>query len=348
MTMCTFHDIDRRLSFFGLNGSITTITTISGLPQLSYVPSRLLPRTTDVLDCLDFFRDAVNDNSISMDQAHDSLYTAIMAHYHRIHTTYSSTERFERDDWLGDTSRCVEACALASFSLTSGMIPDMNAMNDDKWKLMNAIGKDHHRFAESQLSDFDPAGFKSIGKSLCQGINDWDIDVIPSTIPFHEALLDSIARCGGYAGRTTAYLRVLSGLNDYEQRRLHAYEHMVNTAIPVFDPDALGILLKAWSNVDAGDISMDDVRKTIGLAEHQHGNISDAVVHVLNGGWYTPETLFILMRWASISMSYEKGSYVFPWWEEMNLHDISPRRLYESIDLPDDFVIENIRVNGWF
>lgn len=344
MTMCTFDDIDRRLSFFGLDGSITTV---SGSTQLSYVASRLLPRTTDVLDCLDFFRDAVNDGGMSMDQAHDSLYTAIMAHYHRIHTTYSSTEGFERDDWLGDASRCVEACALASFGLTSGMIPDMNAMNDDKWKLMNTIGKDHHRFIENQLADYDTFSLKNIGRMLCQGINDWDTDVIPSTIPFREALLYGIVRhCD--AGRTTAYLRVLSGLNDHEQRRLHAYEHMVNTAIPVFDPDALGILLKAWSNVDTGDIGMDDARKTIGLAGHQHGNVSDAVVHVLNGGLSTPETLFILMRWASVSMSYEKGSYVFTWWEEMNLHDISPRRLYESIDLPDDFVIENIRVNGWF
>lgn len=344
MTMCTFKDIDRRLSFFGLDGSLTTV---SGSTQLSYVASRLLPRTTEVLDCLDFFRDAVNDNSMSMDQANDSLYTAIMAHYYRIHTTYSSTERFERDDWLGDTSRCVEACALASFGLTSGMIPDMNAMNDDKWKLMNTIGKDHHQFAENRILDYDTLSLKNIGRMLCQGINDWDTDAIPSTIPFREALLYSIVRhCD--AERTTAYLRVLSSLHDHEQRRLHAYEHMVNTAIPVFNPDAMDILLKAWANVDTGDISMDDVRKTIRLMEHQHKNVSDAIIHILNGGLYTPETLFILMKWASVSMSYEGMSYEFTSRAEISLHDISPRRLYESIDLPDDFVIENIRVNGWF
>lgn len=345
MTMCTFHDIDQRLSFFGLDGSITTV---SGSTQLSYVASRLLPRTTDVLDCLDFFRDAVNDSDITVDQAHDSLYTAIMAHYHRIHTTYSSTKRFERDDWLGDISRCVEACALASFGLTSGMIPDMNAMNDGKWKLMNTMGKDHHKFIENHIFDYNTSGLKSTGKILCQGINDWDTDAIPSTIPFREALLYSIVRhCD--AGRTTAYLRVLSGLHDHEQRCLHAYEHMVNMAIPVFDPDALGILLKAWANVDTGDISMDDVRKTIRLMEHQHGNVSDAIIHVLNGGLSTPEALFIVMKWASVSTSYENGlSYEFTSRAEISLHDISPRRLYESIDLPDDFVIENIRVNGWF
>lgn len=346
MTMCTFHDIDQRLSFFGLDGSITTM---SGSTQLSYVASRLLPRTTDVLDCLDFFRDAVNDSDITVDQAHDSLYTAIMAHYHRIHATYSSTGRFERDDWLGDISRCIEACALASFGLTSGMIPDMNAMNDDKWKLMNTIGKEHHdKSIENHIFDYNTKGLNSMGRILCQGINDWDTDAIPSTIPFHEALLDSIVYHDD-AERTTAYLRVLSSLNDHEQRCLHAYEHMVNAAIPVFNPDTIGILLKAWSNVDAGDIGIDDVRKTIRLAEHQHKNISDAIIHVLNGGLPTPEALFIVMRWASISMSYEKGlSYGFISLMMMNLHDISPRRLYESITLPDDFVIENIRVNGWF